>query len=115
MGPRAPALARPRTPSHPASYDVPVLPSPIRRVLAWLCVLVTWIALFAVLVTLSVAAGEVLPEVLSWIVDGLLVGALFVLGIPAKRAILRRFGLTRPGAETSTNNSDQVRTEDPLT
>lgn len=92
-----------------------MLASPLRRVLAWLCVLVTWFALFAALIAGSVAAGEVLPEVLSWIVDGLCVAAFFVLGMPAKRAILRRFRVTRPDPGTSGTNSDRVGNVDRLT
>ena len=99
----------------PADYDAPMLASPLRRVLAWLCFLVTWFALFAALIAGSVAAGEVLPEVLSWIVDGLCVAAFFVLGMPAKRAILRRFRVTRPDPGTSGTNSDRVGNVDRLT
>ena len=82
-------------------------PSPLKRVLAWLCVLATWLALFAILVTAAVAADQVLPEPLSWIVDGLGVAALFVLGIPAKQAILRGFGVARTDAATSPNDSTE--------
>ena len=92
-----------------------MLASPLRRVLAWLCVLVTWFALFAALIASSVAAGEVLPEVLSWIVDGLCVAAFFVLGMLAKRAILRSFRVTRPDPGTSGTNLDRVGNVDRLT